>query len=181
MKNWRSHRSEKRPLANIIQPALQCAPVLECTLSTFVTLRSVLDAIRVNIENRSHDITTACTRQMQHRYRRLLPPDKEGWDLHDSWPVTGTESPSQSQVRVGSRGVRDSQDGVSQQQETVPLYLPQLNRLNETFLMWEEDTSNVVLFPDQNRIIHQIITRGPQTTPKQTTPRLLVTNISLRP
>ena len=44
-------------------------------------------------------------------------------------------APSQSQARVGARGGRSSQDGVSQQQEAAPLFLPQLNRFNEAFLV----------------------------------------------
>lgn len=38
---------------------------------------------------------------------------------------------SQSQVNVGASAILSSQDGVSQQQETAPLSLPQLNRLFE--------------------------------------------------
>jgi hypothetical protein len=41
-------------------------------------------------------------------------------------------APSQSQVNVRASATLNSQDGVSQQQETVPLSFPQLNLLFET-------------------------------------------------
>jgi hypothetical protein len=49
------------------------------------------------------------------------------------------------QSRVGTRGGLSSQDGVSHQQETDPLSLPQLNCLNESFLVGGEDASNVTV------------------------------------
>ena len=66
---------------------------------------------------------------------------------------------TQSQVHVGARGGRSSQDGVSQQQEAAPLVVPQLNRLHETFLVRGEDVSNVpvAVIPSQNRLTHQIV------------------------
>jgi hypothetical protein len=52
-------------------------------------------------------------------------------------------APSQSKARVGARvgarGGRSSQDGASQQQEAAPLFLPQLERLNEAFLVRGEE------------------------------------------
>ena len=67
--------------------------------------------------------------------------------------------PSQSQSRVGDRGGRSSQGGVSQEQEDSPLFLPQVDRLSEVFLVWGEDTSNVPVtpIPLQHRITQQII------------------------
>ena len=69
-------------------------------------------------------------------------------------------APSQSQDNVRS-GVRSSsQDGVSQQQEPVPLSLPQLNRLVETsFVRDESSASNVdvVVIPSQCRVTQQIL------------------------
>jgi hypothetical protein len=68
-------------------------------------------------------------------------------------------APSQSHSRVGARGGRSSQDGVSQQQEAAPLFLPQLDRLNEAFLVREEDAPNVAVtpIPLQHRRTQQII------------------------
>jgi hypothetical protein len=40
-------------------------------------------------------------------------------------------APFQSQAHVGARGVRSSQDGVSQQQGAAPLFVPQFNRRGE--------------------------------------------------
>jgi hypothetical protein len=37
------------------------------------------------------------------------------------------------------------------------LFLPQINRLRETYCMWGEDDSNVVTIPTQNRLTHQIL------------------------
>ncbi len=67
--------------------------------------------------------------------------------------------PSQSQSRVGDRGGRSSQGGVSQEQEDSPLLLPQVDRLSEVFLVWGEDTSNVAVtpIPLHHRITQQII------------------------
>jgi hypothetical protein len=63
--------------------------------------------------------------------------------------------PSQSQVRVGTRGGCTSQDGVSKKQETSPLFIPQLKSLHESHLVRDpgENTSNVVVapIPAQNR------------------------------
>jgi hypothetical protein len=50
-----------------------------------------------------------------------------------------------------------SQDGDSQQQETGPLLIPQLNRLNEAFLVRGEDASNMPTIPTQKRITTQIL------------------------
>ncbi len=43
--------------------------------------------------------------------------------------------PSQSQVNTGAGARLSSHDGISQQQETVSLSLPQLNRLIEAYIV----------------------------------------------
>jgi hypothetical protein len=51
---------------------------------------------------------------------------------------------SQSQVNTGSGARLSSQDIVSQQQETAPLRIPELNRLFESSFVWDESSvSNV--------------------------------------
>jgi hypothetical protein len=52
---------------------------------------------------------------------------------------------------------RNSQDGDSQQQEVGLLLIPQLNRLNEAFLVRGEDASNMLTIPSQNKVTQQII------------------------
>ncbi len=52
---------------------------------------------------------------------------------------------------------RNSQDGVSQQEEAAPLLLPQLNRIHEAYIVRGEDASNVSAIPAQNRLTHQIL------------------------
>ena len=52
---------------------------------------------------------------------------------------------------------RNSQDGDSQQQEVGILLIPQLNRLNEAFLVRGEDASNMLTIPSQNKVTQQII------------------------
>ena len=68
-------------------------------------------------------------------------------------------APSQSQAHVGVGGGLSSQDGVSQQQQDDLLYIPQLNRLTEAFLVRGEDASNVAVtaIPAQNRVTLQIL------------------------
>jgi hypothetical protein len=60
---------------------------------------------------------------------------------------------------VGTRGGLRSQDGVSQQQEDAPLFVPQLNRLHEASIVRGEDASNVAVtdIPAQNRVTLQIL------------------------
>ncbi len=68
--------------------------------------------------------------------------------------------PSQSQVNVGASGGLSSQDGVSQQQETAPLSIQQLNRLIEaSFVRDESSVSNaaVTVIPSQYRVTQQIL------------------------
>ena len=75
------------------------------------------------------------------------------YDCKDSTPP-----PTQPGVRA--RPGRDSHDGVSQQQETTPLFLPKLNRLHdsEVYIVRGEDTSNTgVTIPAQKKLTHQII------------------------
>jgi len=52
---------------------------------------------------------------------------------------------------------RNSQDGVSQQEEAAPLLFPQLNRLQEAYIVRGEDASNVAAIPAQHRLTHQIL------------------------
>ncbi len=61
---------------------------------------------------------------------------------------------SQSRAHVGARGGLISQDGVSQQQEDSPLFVPQLNRLHEASIVRAEDASNVAVtvIPAQNTL-----------------------------
>ena len=58
---------------------------------------------------------------------------------------------SQSQTHTGVSGRLTSQDDDVHQQETDPLFLPQLNKLHETSLVRGEDASNVVVIPTQSR------------------------------
>ena len=69
-------------------------------------------------------------------------------------------APSQSQVNVRASARLSSQDGVSQQQETAPLSLPQLNRLFEdSFARDESSASNpgVAAIPSQFKVTQQIL------------------------
>ena len=61
---------------------------------------------------------------------------------------------------VGTRGGHISRNETSQQKEDTDLFLPQLNRLNEVFLVRGEDVSDVTVtpIPLQHRLTHQIIT-----------------------
>jgi hypothetical protein len=78
-------------------------------------------------------------------------------DKYDCKEVCAT---SQSQVNVGASARLGSQDGVSQQQETAPLSLPQLNRLFEaSFARDESFVSNagVPAIPSQFKVTQQIL------------------------
>ena len=64
----------------------------------------------------------------------------------------------QSLVHVGARGGLSSQDGVSQQEEAAPLFIPQLNRLHKASRVRGEGDSNAVpAIPAQHRLTHQIL------------------------
>ncbi len=68
--------------------------------------------------------------------------------------------PSPSQVNTGTGARLSSQVGVSQQQETAPLSIPQLNRLIEaSFVRDESSDSNVdvTVIPSQHRVTQQIL------------------------
>jgi len=68
--------------------------------------------------------------------------------------------PSPSQVNTGAAARLSSQNGVSQQQETTSLSLPQVNRLIETsFVRDESSASNVdvTVIPSQIRVTQQIL------------------------
>ena len=82
-------------------------------------------------------------------------------DIHKGLPANydcKDSAPPPAQPGVRARPGRNSQDGVSQQQETAPLFLPQLNRLHCDEASGE-DASNVAVaaIPVQNRLTHQII------------------------
>ncbi len=71
---------------------------------------------------------------------------------------------SQSQVNVGFSARLSSQDGVvtgvSQQEETAPLSLPQLNRLFEASFVWDENSvsnADVAVIPSHHRVTQQIL------------------------
>ena len=67
----------------------------------------------------------------------------------------GVSVPSQSQGNVGASARLASQNGVSRQQEAVPLVLPQLNRLFQaSFARDESSASNagVAAIPSQFRV-----------------------------
>jgi hypothetical protein len=97
------------------------------------------------------------------RTARSSPPPVLLRDIHSNllanYDCKEGSAPSYSQPRVGARGGHSSQDGVSQQEEACPLFLPQLNRLNEAFLVRGEDASNVAVtpIPPQRRLTHQIL------------------------
>jgi hypothetical protein len=65
-----------------------------------------------------------------------------------------------SQVNAGAGARLSSQDGVPQQQETVPLIVPQLNRLVETSFVWDENSASnadVTVIPSQLKVTKQIL------------------------
>ncbi len=67
---------------------------------------------------------------------------------------------SSSQVNTGAITRLNSQDGVSQQQETVSLSLPQLNRLIEASFVRDEisvSNADVTVIPSQYRVTQQIL------------------------
>jgi hypothetical protein len=68
-------------------------------------------------------------------------------------------APPPAQPGVRARPGRNSQDGVSQQQEAAPLFLPQLNRLHEACIVRGEDAISVACaaIPAQSRLTQQII------------------------
>ncbi len=69
-------------------------------------------------------------------------------------------APSQSQGNVGAIARPGPQDGVPQQQEAVPLVLPQLNRLDEDSFVRDESspsTAGVTVIPTQFKITQQIL------------------------
>jgi hypothetical protein len=68
--------------------------------------------------------------------------------------------PSPSQVKTGAGSRLSSQDGVSHQQKTATLMLPQLNRLFEaSFVRDEISVSNpdVVVIPSQYGVTQQLL------------------------
>ena len=71
----------------------------------------------------------------------------------------GAGPSSQSRVNIGAGPRPSSQDdGVPQQQETVPLILPQLNRLVEaSFVRDESSASKLTAIPSQLKVTKQIL------------------------
>ncbi len=67
-------------------------------------------------------------------------------DIHskliDQYDCKEVCAPSPSQVNTGACARLSSQDGVSQQQETASLSLPQLNRLIEAFFVRDENSAS---------------------------------------
>jgi hypothetical protein len=67
---------------------------------------------------------------------------------------------SPSQVNTGSGAGLSTQDGVSQQQETATLKLPQINRLIEVSFVWDEisvSNADVTDIPSQSKVTKQIL------------------------
>ncbi len=113
----------------------------------------------------------------QERQRMWLPvddlQDSSSWtspplrllrDIHSNliskYDCKEVCAPSQSQGNVGCSARLSSQDGIPQQQETVPLSLPQLDRLFEaSFARDESSASNVgvTVIPSQLKITKQIL------------------------
>ncbi len=85
-------------------------------------------------------------------------------DIHskliDQYDCKEVCAPSPSQVNTGAGARLSSQDGVSQQQETTSLSLPQINRLFEASFVWDESSvsnSDTTVIPSQNRVTHQLL------------------------
>jgi hypothetical protein len=101
----------------------------------------------------------------QERQELLLPKDdlrdSSSWsspplmllrDIHSKlitqYDCKEVCAPSQAQVNAGAGAILSSQAGVSQQRQTAPLSLPQLNRLFEaTFVRDETPVSNADVIP----------------------------------
>ncbi len=63
-------------------------------------------------------------------------------NLIDQYDYKEVCAPSPSQVNAGASGGLSSQDGVSQQQETTSLSLPQINHLIEDSFVRDENSSS---------------------------------------
>ena len=69
-------------------------------------------------------------------------------------------SRSQSQVNMGAGPRPSSQDDISQLKEPVSLSIPQLNRLVEVSVVWDESSvsnADVPVIPSQLKVTHQIL------------------------
>ena len=100
-------------------------------------------------------ITPACATKLisQSDCKEVCAPSQSQGNI-------GSSAPSQLQGNVGASPRLDSQNGVSRQQEAVPLVLPQLNRLFQTsFSRDESSVSNagVAAIPSQFRVTQQIL------------------------
>ncbi len=72
--------------------------------------------------------------------------------------------PSQSQGNVGACARMKSQDGVPQQQQAAPLFLPRLDCHFEDTFVWDENSvsnSGVVVVPSQFKVTKQILLHWP--------------------
>jgi hypothetical protein len=85
-------------------------------------------------------------------------------DIHskliDQYDCKEVCAPSPSQVNGGAGARLSSQDGVSQQQETVILSLPKFNRLIEASFVWDESSASnvdVTVIPSHHRVTQQIL------------------------
>jgi hypothetical protein len=85
-------------------------------------------------------------------------------DIHskliDQYDCKEVCAPSPSQVNAGAGTRLSSQDGVSQQQETASLSLPQLNRLIEASFVRDESSasnSDATAIPSHHRVTQQIL------------------------
>ena len=92
------------------------------------------------------------------------PPRMFLHDIHskliDQYDYKEVCVPSVSQGDSGAGARLCSQDGVSQQQETASLSLPQINHLIETSFVWDESSasnSDVTVLPSQHRVTQQIL------------------------
>jgi hypothetical protein len=76
------------------------------------------------------------------------------------WPNTIARTVHLPQINL-VRGLvlagRNSQDGISQQQEASTLLIPQLKKLPEAFHVRGEDASNLPTIPLQKRFTRQIL------------------------
>jgi hypothetical protein len=79
----------------------------------------------------------------------------------EQWKNVKTPSETKVSHKEGRSYTEFQMDGVSQQQETVPLIIPHLNRLFESsFVRDERSVSNpddVAVIPSQHRVTQQLL------------------------
>jgi hypothetical protein len=54
---------------------------------------------------------------------------------------------------MGARVGRSQQDGDKHQQDIGSLFIPQFNRLHDSYITWGEDTSNVVTLVQVDELV----------------------------